>query len=67
MTLTKKHFEDIAGILSKNLFGNNLKPSCFEYLIKDFCDYFYSQNPKFDCQKFREACLKSPFSEEANP
>ena len=61
MSLTKKHFKAIAKILN-NLY-NNTTPSivyknCIKDVIKDLCDYFKIENPLFDEQKFKDACLK---------
>lgn len=54
MTLTKKHFNKIAEIL--NAYGKSDK--LFIELIKDFGEYFKTENLKFDLAKFREACYK---------
>lgn len=62
MSLTKIHFNKIAEIIKNhtNTFCvcddeiNNL----FRGLVNDLSNYFKTQNPLFDENKFKEACLK---------
>lgn len=67
MTLTKKHFNKIAEIINKNrividtdcLKGGRIEIwGLDENLINDLSDYLDTTNPKFDIDKFKEACLK---------
>ena len=56
---TKKDFIKIAEILNKNLANDEEQEQHIkEKMIKDFCEWFKSENPKFDEVKFREAVLK---------
>lgn len=65
MSLTKKHFKEIAGIISDSIeregysMTENGKKETMSYLIaKDLSNYFKTLNPQFDEVKFKEACLK---------
>lgn len=49
--MTRKHFIAIAKILKKHNI-NEMKV----YVIMDLCDYFESENPNFDREKFVKAC-----------
>ena len=48
MTLTKKHFIKIAKILKESNADNQL--------IQKFVDFFREENPKFDRERFINAC-----------
>jgi len=53
MTLSKKHFIAIADLIKKwdVIRSNGL-------FVAELMYYFESQNPNFDNQKFKDACLK---------
>ena len=53
MSLSRKHFESVAKIVSKTQ-----QTECVDLtpLIYDVADYFASQNPNFDFCKFEQAC-----------
>lgn len=53
MSLTKKHYEEIARILKKHSSANYCS---FGVLAEDLADYFLQDNPRFDKKKFFEAC-----------
>ena len=63
MTLTKKHFKAIAEILRKNrgFYGQFAEPYKSQFqeiaddLTKQLADYFKTENPAFDREKFRKA------------
>ena len=46
--MSRKHFIRIATILREH--------DANHYVIMDFCDYFASENPNFDREKFVSAC-----------
>lgn len=46
--LSKKHFEKVALILRQNKASDSL--------ISDFCSYFKTDNPKFNEERFKDAC-----------
>jgi len=58
--LTKKHFKEIADIININAFDKEeVTPK--ENIIKlteDLSEYFKTENPLFDKEKFLKACLK---------
>ena len=67
--LTKQHFNKIAEILNKNkiepITENKTIKKGFAVIIgekslflKDLCNYFKSQNPLFDENRFKKACLE---------
>mgnify|MGYP003675866605 CR=1 FL=1 len=59
MGLTRKDFEEVAEILDSNLNQGQLEKgdaSVRDSLIKDFADYFESQNSNFSRPRFLEAC-----------
>lgn len=61
--ITKKDFNAIAKIINKNLniegYSDDAKEETATYLImKDLSDYFETENPNFQKEKFIEACLK---------
>ena len=56
--LTKKHFNKIAEIIKthhNSAYGYNVVTKKF---IDDLSNYFKSDNPNFNENKFKEACLK---------
>lgn len=63
MALSRKHFEAIAGILAKNagFYGGSRemyglgKREALEDVTDDLSDYFASENPHFDRQRFLKA------------
>ena len=66
--LTKQHFKEIARIININHINRRnkclsdadvLEESLITMgLIEDFGNYFKTQNPLFDENRFKEACLK---------
>ena len=54
MMLTKKTFYDIARIL--RTFRSKLDGVTYYHLITAFADYFQSQNPHFDRERFIKTC-----------
>lgn len=46
--MTRKHFIAIAAILKEH--------GASHYVVMAFCEYFESENPNFDREKFVEAC-----------
>ena len=60
MTLSKKHFEEIAKIISNNSFGNDcLHLDNKRNVVNDFCKYFKTQNKNFNSFRFYNACFKT--------
>ena len=58
MTLSKKHFEEIAKIISNNSFGNDcLHLDNKRNVVNDFCKYFKTQNKNFNSFRFYNACF----------
>tara|TARA_Y100001937_G_scaffold97562_1_gene132910 strand:+ start:221 stop:484 length:264 start_codon:yes stop_codon:yes gene_type:complete len=58
MSLSKKHFEEIAKIISNNSFGNDcLHLDNKRNVVNDFCKYFKTQNKNFNSFKFYNACF----------
>lgn len=51
--LTKQHFEAIAKIINRNKEAGE-----FPEMIKEFADYFKTQNPLFNENIFLKACLE---------
>ena len=52
--LTKKDFKAIAEIIKRN---NCWKEEYYtEKIAKAFADYFATQNPRFDRERFMQAC-----------
>ena len=49
--ITKKHYIKIAEILNRN----RIKIYQFCYIVDDLADYFESDNPNFDRDRFIEA------------
>jgi hypothetical protein len=61
MTLTKKDFIKVAKILnticnSGKLANSEVKD--FNLIVNKFCEWFKSENPLFNENRFREAVLK---------
>ena len=58
MTLSKKHFEEIAKIISNNSFGKDcLHLDNKRNVVNDFCKYFKTQNKNFNSFRFYNACF----------
>ena len=58
MTLSKKHFEEIAKIINNNSFGNeSLHLDNKRNVVNDFCKYFKTQNKNFNSFRFYNACF----------
>ena len=59
--LTKQHFESIAEIINKETLisvNDGYKFIPLVLLIDSLSDYFKSQNPMFNENQFKKACLK---------
>ena len=52
--MTKKHYEAIANIMKGYI--PNAKSKSFKYIAEDLADYFAQDNPKFDRERFLNAC-----------
>ena len=52
---TRKTFISVSSLLSE--FNQDIDEIVFEDLVEAFGDLFYADNPNFDFEKFREACL----------
>jgi len=52
MTMTKKHFESIAELIK----GADLHPEDRAHIVKRFCRFCSGVNPRFNVDKFTEAC-----------
>jgi len=59
--LSKQHFEKIAEILN-NLYNNttpdSIYKSCVKDVTEDLSNYFKTQNPLFNENRFKKACLE---------
>ena len=53
MTMTRKHFEQIAEILKYN--SNKTHPAVFSKMVLDFAEMCANENPNFNVNKFYEA------------
>ena len=53
MTMTRKHFEQIATILNYN--SNKTHPAVFSKMVLDFAEMCAKENPNFNVEKFYEA------------
>jgi hypothetical protein len=53
MTMTRKHFEQIAEILKYN--SNKTHPAVFSKMVLDFAEMCANENPNFNVSKFYEA------------
>jgi hypothetical protein len=62
MTITKKHFEEIAKIINHNYDREDCSIST--YLISDLAIYFTRINKRFQGSKFAEACCKKTVVEK---
>ena len=62
--LTKQHFNKIAEIINKHITYEGMPPYDSDIIlspkdiIKDLSDYFKTQNPLFNENQFKKACLK---------
>ena len=65
MTISKKHFINIAKIIDDNSKHNDDDK---RILVNAFCNYFKSENKNFDSIKFYNACFKTfkPISDDQN-
>ena len=59
--VTKKDFKAMAKIINNNTheqfcIGGNTVWLSKQYTCRDIADYFATQNPRFDRQKFLDAC-----------
>ena len=55
-TYTRKAFVSVSNIL--NQFAHEIDKTTFSDLVDEFGDLFANDNPRFDLDKFREACSK---------
>ena len=53
--MTRKDYIETAKILQK--FSNTIDSGDFQDLIFEFSEWFASDNPRFDEQKFFDACM----------
>jgi hypothetical protein len=57
MTMTKQHFEAIARILSDHIpVQGDAVDITYADTVTDLADYFKAENPRFDVDRFKEAC-----------
>ena len=56
MTISKKQFVNIAKIIDDNTKHNDDDK---QILVNAFCNYFKSENKRFDSIKFYNACFKT--------
>jgi len=54
--MTRKDYIETAKIL--NQFANEIDPKEFQDLVFEFSEWFASDNPRFDENKFWDACVK---------
>jgi hypothetical protein len=54
--MTRKDYIETASILNK--FANEIDSKTFQDLIFEFSEWFASDNPRFDENKFWDACTK---------
>ena len=54
--MTRKDYIETAKIL--NQFANEIESKQFQDLIFEFSEWFASDNPRFDENKFWDACVK---------
>ena len=60
MTLTRKHFRAVAKILNE-LYKENNSPKnriLIRILTNEFSDYFETENPAFDRERFKKAVFE---------
>ena len=55
--MTRKDYVETAKILNK--FVDSIDASDFDELVFQFSEWFASDNPRFDEQKFYDACIES--------
>lgn len=55
--MTRKDYIETAKILNK--FSDSIDSHDFENLVFEFSEWFLSDNPRFDEQKFFDACMDS--------
>jgi hypothetical protein len=53
--MTRKDYVETAKILNK--FVNDIDKNDFDDLVFEFSEWFASDNPRFDEQKFYDACI----------
>jgi hypothetical protein len=56
MPMTRKDYIETANILNK--FANEIESKQFQDLIFEFSEWFSADNPRFDENKFWDACVK---------
>jgi len=58
--LTKQHFEKIAEIINRNAYNKTevTPKEDFKVLVNELSNYFKTQNPLFNENQFKKACLK---------
>ena len=54
--MTRKDYIETANILNK--FANEIESKTFQDLVFEFSEWFASDNPRFDENKFWDACVK---------
>ena len=54
--MTRKDYIETANILNK--FADTIDSHAFQDLIFEFSEWFASDNPRFDENKFWDACVK---------
>jgi hypothetical protein len=54
--MTRKDYIETANILNK--FANEIESKQFQDLIFEFSEWFSADNPRFDENKFWDACVK---------
>jgi hypothetical protein len=54
--MTRKDYVETANILNK--FADTIDSHAFQDLIFEFSEWFASDNPRFDENKFWDACVK---------
>jgi hypothetical protein len=54
--MTRKDYIETAKIL--NQFANEIESKQFQDLVFEFSEWFASDNPRFDENKFWDACVK---------
>lgn len=51
--ITKKHYNEIALLLRVSIENEMVRAK----VVKMFCDYFKKDNPRFDRDRFQDACF----------
>lgn len=54
--MTKKHYDAIAGIITSWMYYSDETTSTCRAIAYDLADYFATENPKFQRDKFLTAC-----------